>query len=408
MAYRRAGRKAKGLGKFLSKPAGSIIALGPLSFLAGLSLWIVIPMLLVGMAVTTVVVWTLIPFFVAAIVMLITYAILSYFGMREPWRHALPVIFGLIALTPTFMDWAQQAVSSSITVTAATKAQAVQAQGLLGDMLEKIAQGPLAFSVFAVLMFLAIGLASLVRLGSVAAFVAGFLALALGFGLALNVAGLSGKALMGLAEPKAELTVTDLKMSGWKTSVYKTGWTAKNDRWWDGKTTWKATLSDFDSVDTKRKEKELDGRIKYMDWIWYEAKFTVQEVDWSARDPDMGDPPAETTFLFTPAAKGFEGTKVSATRISGELGWVAGGFQDGTFTLTTAGTADSGVHKAKIEITAYREETRSKEEPAPERPVITPSKTSTFKGVPWYVYIFGLSLIAVPVCVYTYEEAQKP
>jgi len=401
------GRVLRKVGKLLRSPAGSVLALGPLSALGGLSLFIVIPMLLVGMAVTTVVVWTLIPFFVSAIVMLLTYAILSYFGMREPWRHALPVIFGLIALTPTFMDWAQQAVSSSITATAATKAQAVQAQGLLGDMLEKVAQGPLAFSVFAVLMFLAIGLASLVRLGSVAAFVAGFLALALGIGLALNVAGLSGKALMGLAEPEAELEVTDLKMPGWDTSVYKTGWTAKNSRWWDGETTWKATLGSFDSVDTDHREKELNGRIKYMDWIWYEATFTVSETKPGFRDPDMGDPAAETVFLFTPV-KGFEGTELSATRTKGGLGWTISEFQDGTFTLTTVGTADTGTHRAKIEITAYREETRLKEEPAPKRPVITPSKTPTFKGIPWYVYIFGLSLIAVPVCVYSYEAAQKP
>jgi len=200
---------AKKIGGVLREPSGSVMALGPLSFLSGLSLWITIPLILMGLTVISVVVWNLIPFFVAAIVMLITYWIVSHFGMREPWRHVLPVIFGLIALMPAFMGWVHRIASSSVATAAATHAQAVQAQGILESLLAKVASGPFAFAAFAVLIFLAIGLASLVRLGSIGAFVAGFLSLALGIGLALNVVGLSGMGLARLGQ-NVNLTIEDV------------------------------------------------------------------------------------------------------------------------------------------------------------------------------------------------------
>ena len=167
---------------------------------------IVLPMLLVGMAVVSVIVWSLIPFAVAAIAMLTTYAILSYFGMREPWRHILPVLFGLIALTPTFIDWVQQATVSSVAVSATTQAQAVRTQGFIEGMLQTISQGPMFIAAFFILVFIAIGLASIARLGSIASFVAGFLAIALGFGLAMNVAGL---AALPAVEDTADLSFSD-------------------------------------------------------------------------------------------------------------------------------------------------------------------------------------------------------
>jgi len=257
------------------------------------------------------------------------------------------------------------------------------------------------------LVFAIIALASAVKLRSASPFVGGLVAVAVAFALASSVTGVSGKTLMGLAEPKAELTVTDLKMSGWKISVSKTGWTAKNSRWFDGDTKWEGTLGPLDSTDVKRKKKELDGRIKYMDWIFYEATFTVKETEPGFRDPDMGDPAAKTTFVFSPPG-GFKPTDLSVTKISGALGWTISEFQDGKFTLTTEGVVDKGTHKAKIEMTAYREETRSREQPAPEKPVVAPTKTPRLFGVPWYVYILGLGLICVPVCIYAYEEAERP
>jgi len=269
-----------------------------------------------------------------------------------------------------------------------------------------ITQAPMVIAAF-LLAFVAIGLASAVKLRSASPFVGGLVAVAVGFAVASSATDVSGKALMGLAEPKAELTVTDLKMSGWKISVGKTGWTAKNSRWFDGSTKWEGTLGPLDSSDVKRKKKELDGRIKYMDWIFYEAKFTIHEKYGHYRDPDMGDPPAKTTFVFSPPA-GFEPTDLSVTKTAGELGWTVSEFQDGKFTLTTEGVVDKGTHKAKIEMTAYREETRSREQPAPEKPVVAPTKTPRLFGVPWYVYILGLGLICVPVCIYAYEEAERP
>jgi len=187
-------------------------------------------------------------------------------------------------------------------------------------------QAPTIIAGF-LLAFAIIALASAVKLRSASPFVGGLVAVAVGFALASSATNVSGKALMGLAEPKAELTVTDLKMSGWKISVSKTGWTAKNSRWFDGDTKWEGKLGPLDSVDTKRKKKELDGSIKYMDWIFYEATFTVKETDWGFRDPDMGDPPAETTFVFSPPA-GFEPTNLSVTKVKGELGWTVSEFQD--------------------------------------------------------------------------------
>ena len=269
-----------------------------------------------------------------------------------------------------------------------------------------ITQAPMVIAGF-LLAFAIIALASAVKLRSASPFVGGLVAVAVGFALASSATNVSGKALMGLAEPKANLKVTDLEMSGWDTTVSKTGWTAKNSRWWNGSTKWEGKLGPLDSVDTKRKKKELDGRIKYMDWIFYEATFTIHEKYGHYRDPDMGDPAAETTFMFSPPGD-FEPTNLSVTKVKGELGWTVSEFQDGKFTLTTEGTVDSGTHKAKIKLTAYREVTKSKRQPAPERPVVTPTKTPTFLGIPWYVYIFGLGLVCVPICVYAYEEAQRP
>jgi len=199
-------RELRGLANFLRKPANDVLFLGGLSFLGGMSLWLVIPILLVMFAVGTAIAFALIPWFVAALVMIITWKIMDWAGTPDRWKYTLAIVFGLISLTPTFIDWIQQATVSSVTVSAAAQAQAVRAQGFIEGMLQTISQGPMFIAAFFILVFIAVGLASIARLGSVASFAAGFLALALGFGLAVNVVGL---AALPAVEDTADLSFSN-------------------------------------------------------------------------------------------------------------------------------------------------------------------------------------------------------
>jgi len=395
------GRVLRKVGKLLRSPAGSVLALGPLSFLEGLSLFIVLPMLLVGMVVVSVIVWSLIPFAVAAIVMLTTYAILSYFGMRDPWRHILPVLFGLIALTPTFVNWVQQATVSSVAVSAATQAQAVQAQGFLEKILEMISQGPLFIAAFMILVFIAIGLASIARLGSAASFVAGFLAIALGVGLALNVTGLSAPYALALPGTEGDM---DIKKVTTPSGEIK-GWGAK--RWTWHKHSWApvpcadseyeghlGTLTD----ETWREKEPADGGTYVWDYIKYTTSYDVKQTvaEWgsdslsSVRAKFDVDPPAGFTDYLL----------VNAKKTGGDLNFSpTDGISRGEkFFLTVSGPGEKG--KLKFAVTVGRKTYVPPGGEMPKKPRF-PKKPL---GIPPYLWILAIGGVAVPSFVYIGEK----
>lgn len=200
VAARETGKKIAGT---LRHPSGAIMALGPLAFLGGLSLWILIPVLLIIFAVGWTILWNLIPFFVSGIVMFITYYLLRHIKMKEPWLHVLPIFFGAIALLPVLIDAVRETAVSSAGAVAATSTQAVQAQGFLEGALDLLVKGPMFIAAIVFLVFIAIGLKCLMNLGSPGAFFAGFLGIALGLGLAFNAVGMAG---MGLAYPGSDVS----------------------------------------------------------------------------------------------------------------------------------------------------------------------------------------------------------
>jgi len=399
VVYEKAKKEAKGLGKFLSKPAGSIIALGPLSFLGGLSLWIVIPMILVGMAVTAVVVWTLIPFFVAAIVMLITYGILSYFGMRDPWRHVLPVLFGLIALTPTFIGWAKQVAVSTVAVSAATQSQAVQAQGFLEKILEMISQGPLFIAAFMVLIFIAIGLASIARLGSAASFVAGFLAIALGIGLALNVTGLSAPYALALPGTKADMNITKATTSTGEV----TDQTDKYWRWHDSKlwrdSVYEGTLGTL-TDETWREREPADGGKYVWDYIEYTTSYDVNQTVSEWGSPSLSS--VRATFVIDRPADFDDYLKVEAEKTGGDLDFspTDGISRKPKFALTVSGPGKEG--HLKFTVTVGRKTYVPPGGEEPEKPGF-PQKPL---GVPTYLLVLAVGAVIVPSFVYVGEKEE--
>jgi len=411
---------ARKIGGVLREPSGSVMALGPLSFLGGLSLWITIPLILMGLTVISVVVWNLIPFFVAAIVMLITYWVVSHFGMRDPWRHVLPVIFGLIALMPAFMGWVHRIASSSVATAAATHAQAVQAQGILESLLAKVASGPLAFAAFAVLIFLAIGLASLVRLGSIGAFVAGFLSLALGIGLALNVTGLGAAQALGFGG------VSPLAKAGYKYSEVSKGKITDGGKVWKwhsapwGK--WNDSFWEADIIKVKKKEdnpigsRPTDGKVK-VTYRW-KSKVKISTTRWreafgekfKGQSAKISVTPPTQTYRTVGGKRVLSQTSyelVSATvNCTGPVSASGGVVKDKIRLASVSSTAEGS---GTIEIIATFEKTVTKRKG--EKIKNPGGGTDEGKGplnkVPMYLWVIIPSMACVPAAVYAYEAGRR-
>jgi len=220
---------AKEVGEFLNQPAESAISLGPLAFLEGLSLWIVIPIVLFVLGAGFWFVLQILPFLVSAAVMFTFYYLFDYFDVEEPWKIVGPVIFGAVALVPAFVPQVRPFIAGQVSSTAVATGATTQAgaQGLISGFLDLSTKTFLAIPVVAVLIFLIIGLKALLDLGSPGAFFAGFLGIALGLGLGLNVVGAAGMGLTHLGN-NVSCKITDVE--GFPAKITEGGTVAKGSR----------------------------------------------------------------------------------------------------------------------------------------------------------------------------------
>jgi len=399
-------KELRGLANFLRKPAGDVIFLGPLSAIGGMSLFLVLPALLVMFAVTTAILWALIPWLVAAIVMVITWKIMDWAGTPDRWKYTLAIVFGLISLTPTFIGWVHQATFSSVATTATTQGQAVQAQGFLGGILDVITEGPMFIASFMVLVFIAIGLASIARLGSPASFVAGFLGIALGVGIALNVVGAGAATSLGL--PGGSTTI-EIANATTPSGEFTKGPT--ESKWvWHKHSSWLPPCADRyytgtigSLVDRSWREKEeIPGERAHYTWdyIEYETTFQVRETEGETGAP--GFTSVTTTFEITPKGDFDDYLKVEGSP-SGELSFMPRGTISTRrkFDVTVGGPGKSG----SLKITAtIGKRTKVKEwEREPKRPKTRP-ESSKPGGIPNYIWILAIGGVAVPATVYAWRS----
>jgi len=411
-------KELRGLANFLRKPAGDVLFLGGLSFLAGTSLWLVIPILLVMFGVGAAVAFALIPWFVAAIVMVITWKVMDWAGTPDRWKYTLAIVFGLISLTPTFIDWIQQAMATSVSATAATQAQAVRSQGFLSTMLDMISEGPLFVATFMILIFMAIGLASLVRVGSIGAFVAGFLALALGFGLAMNVVGL---AALPAVEDTADLSFSDeiqgpdappeLSASGSHFGG-KGGHGAPFWTWWELGISITQPVKKRDFKYSVRKDTPVTGKktviYRRLEKFEFKGRYSDGINDGTIDASALIDVTPPTTRVAPEYREGpWKLVRVEKFKYTTEYGRMDLSLskEDSNLRLSVTVANDDSTSNEKAVLLFEKEivqpmGTKEKET----RGGGTEEGKGPFDKVPMYLWVLGIGAVTVPATVYAYES----
>jgi len=405
---------AKEVGEFLNQPAESAISLGPLAFLEGLSLWIVIPIILFLLGAGIWFVLQILPFLVSAAVMFTFYYLFDKFGVKEPWKIVGPIIFGAIALVPAFVPQVRPFIAGQVYSTAVATGATTQAgaQGLISGFLDLTTKTFLAIPVVAVLIFLIIGLKALLDLGSPGAFFAGFLGIALGLGLGLHVVGASG---MGLTHPNLGVGASYKfsEVSKGKITDQDTVWRwdstplgAFNDSHWRAEivNTWKHT-------DDPIGRTTLDGKVKVTyRWISkakistsrrreaYGERFSGQWAKISVDPPtftyrsESGKPLSQTPYELTRAKVTYSGS------VSG-----SGGAVKGDIKLTSISTKNGS---GTIKITAIFEKTVTKRK---NEKVKNPGGgTGEGKGpageLPMWAWVVGFASVVPAGFVYVGQE----
>jgi len=210
------------LDETVNEPADSTLALGSLSFLGSIPLWLFIPIILISLGVGIYVTVTVLPFLVSGLVMFLFYLLFDYFDVDSPWLYVGPVLFGTIALLPMFVPQIMEAMVSGISGQF-TGAEAVQAQGFIDGIIETFVQGPLWISAFLILIFLAFGLYGISSLGTPGAFISGFLGIALALAMTFSVGGLTVDPMIG---NNADTSWTQPIYTGTAGEVSEDTWTA--------------------------------------------------------------------------------------------------------------------------------------------------------------------------------------
>jgi len=86
--------------------SGLVVATG---FLAGLPLIVAIPIVLIMLGVGIYLIVTLMPFIVAGAVFILALFLARWLKLPEPWNIGVPVLAGLVAITPYFVHSLSQA-----------------------------------------------------------------------------------------------------------------------------------------------------------------------------------------------------------------------------------------------------------------------------------------------------------
>lgn len=88
----------------LKKPASSLLVFGPLGFLGGFSMILVIPILLITAGVGLYAIMQFLPFIIAGVLFLIFYKIGQLVNIKKPYNLVVPFIVACIGFSSLFID----------------------------------------------------------------------------------------------------------------------------------------------------------------------------------------------------------------------------------------------------------------------------------------------------------------